>query len=71
MRLHVLLQILRTFECLPTKVTLMRLERDMDSDMRSNMIALDGCRATAPPLTCQVEIIGTLPTDMALADVFL
>ena len=43
----------------------------MDSDMGSDVVSLDsGCLAVAP-LAGQIQIVGTLPTDMALADVFL
>jgi hypothetical protein len=43
--LDVLLQILRSLERLATKVALMRLEGDVDADVRCDVVALDGCDA--------------------------
>lgn len=43
--LDVLLEILRSFESLATEVALMRLQRDVDSDMRGDVITLDGGNA--------------------------
>lgn len=40
--LDVLLQVLRTLECLSTELTLVRFERDMDSNVRRDVITLDG-----------------------------
>lgn len=39
--LDVLLQILRTLEGLATKLTLVRLERDMNTNVRGNVVSLD------------------------------
>lgn len=71
MSLDMLLQILRTLESLAAKVTLVRLERDMNSDVRGDVIALDGSSTTATPLAGQVEVICALTTNMTLANVFL
>jgi hypothetical protein len=43
--LNVLLEILRSLESLATEVALMRLEGNVDADMRCDVIALDGCDA--------------------------
>jgi hypothetical protein len=43
--LDVLLEILRSLESLSTEVALMRLEGNVDADMRCDVIALDGCDA--------------------------
>lgn len=67
--LDVLLQILRSLERLPAKVTLVRLERDMDTDVRSDVVSLDSGCAAASPLARQVEVVGALPAYMSLADV--
>lgn len=71
MSLDMLLQVLRTLERFPTKIALVRLERDVDSDMRCNMIALDGGCATASPLTGQVEVVSTLAPDMTFTNMLL
>ena len=71
MGLDVLLQVLRSLECLATEVALVRLERDMDADMRCDVITLDGGRAACAPLASQVEVVGAFATDMSLANVVL
>jgi len=43
--LDVLLEILRSLEGFATEVALMRLEGNVDSDMRSDVITLDGGNA--------------------------
>jgi hypothetical protein len=67
----VLLQILRSFEALSTEVTLVRLERDVDADVRSDVITLHRCRAAGIPAAGKVQIVGALATNMALTDVLL
>jgi len=67
----VLLEILWTLERFATEVALVRLQRHMNSDVRGNVITLDGGGATCAPLTGQVEVVGTLATDVALAYVIL
>lgn len=71
MSLDVLLEILRALECFATEVALVRLQGYMNSDVRGDVITLDGGGATCTPLTGQVEVVGALATDMALADVVL
>lgn len=66
-----LLQILGTLEALATEVTLVRLERNMDANVRGDVVTLDGCCAAIVPATGQVQIISALATDMALADVVI
>jgi hypothetical protein len=41
MSLDVLLQVLRTLEGLSAEITFVRLERDVDSDVGGNVVALD------------------------------
>jgi tripartite-type tricarboxylate transporter receptor subunit TctC len=69
--LHVLLEILRAFESLTAEITLMRFQRDVNANVRSNVIAFDGGGAAVTPLAGQIQIVGTLATDMALANVIL
>lgn len=71
MGLDVFLQILRALEGLATEVTLVWLQGDMHTDMRGDMVALDGGSVAVAPLAGQVQVVGAFATDMALADVFL
>lgn len=71
MRLDVFLQILRSLEGLAAKVALVGLERNMDADVRSDVITLDSSDATRAPVTCEVEVVGALATDVTLTDVLL
>lgn len=71
MRLDVLLQVLGTLEGLAAELALVRLERDMDSDMRGNVVTLDGGGAARVPLACEAQVVCALAADMAVADVLL
>lgn len=44
-----LLQILRALEGLSAEFTLVWFERDVDPDMRSDVVALDGCGPAGAP----------------------
>jgi hypothetical protein len=69
--LDMLLEVLRTLERLATEITLVWLEGHMNSDMRGDVVAFDGCDPTLRPLTLQVQIIGAFSANMFLADMFL
>lgn len=71
MRLYMLLQILRSLEGLAAKIALVRLERDMNPNMRGDMVPLHRCGAAIPPLADEVQVVGRLATDMLFANVFL
>lgn len=71
MGFDMLLEVLRAFEGLAAEITLVRLQRNVDPDMRRDVVALDRRRPAVPPLAGEVQIVGALATDMALADVFL
>ena len=71
MSLDMLLQVLRALEGLAAKVTLVWLEGHMDTDMRGDMVSLDGGRTTTTPLAGQIEVVGALTANMALAHMFL
>jgi hypothetical protein len=43
----------------------------MDTNMRSNVIALDSSSAAIGPLAGQVQVVGTLAANMTLTDVVL
>jgi hypothetical protein len=69
--LDVLLQILRALECLSTEITFVRFKRDVNSNVGSDMIALDCGSSALVPSTGQIEVIGTFAADMFLADMIL
>jgi hypothetical protein len=57
MSLDVLLEILRTLECLATELALVGLQGDVDSDVRSDVVTLDCGGAALAPSTGQVEVV--------------
>ena len=61
-----LLQILRTLESLSTEVTFVRLEWDVDSDVRSDMVTLYGSSAALIPTTGEVKVICAFATDQLI-----
>ena len=71
MSLHVLLEILRSLESFAAEVAFVRLQRNVDADVRSDVIALDSGGAAVAPLASEIQIVCALATDMALADVIL
>lgn len=71
MRLNVFLQILRTLEGFAAKVALVRLEGNMNADVRGDVVSLDRGGSAISPLAGEVQIVRALPTDMAFADVVL
>lgn len=71
MRLDVLLEVLRPLEGLPTVVALVGLQRDMDADVRGDVIALDGGCMAAAPRTGEVQVVGALAAYVTLAHVLL
>lgn len=71
MCLYMLFQILRSFKGLSTKIAFVRLQGNVYTNMRGDMIAFDRRSATISPLAYQVKIVCTLPSNVALANVFL
>ena len=71
MRLDMLLEILGPLERLAAKVTLVWLERDVNADVRGDVVALDRRRATCAPLARQVEVVGALAPNVTLAHMVL
>ncbi len=69
--LDMLLQVLRTLECLATEIASMRLERNVDADVRGDVVAFDDGNMAIGPTTGQVEVVGTLATNMPLANMVL
>lgn len=66
-RLDVLLEILRALERFATEIALVRLKWHMDANVRGDVVALYSRSTTVAPLASQVQVVGTLATDMALA----
>lgn len=71
MGFNVFLQILRALECLATEITLVWLQRNVDSNVRGDMVTFYGGSPTATPLASQVEVVCALSANMAFANVFL
>lgn len=71
MRLDVLLQVLGALEGLATEVALVRLQRNMDANMRRDVVALDSCGAARVPLAGQIQVVGALSAHMSLADMIV
>lgn len=71
MGLDMFLEVLWALERLSTKFALVRLEWDVDSNVRGDVVSLDRRGAAATPLTGQVEVVGRFAADVALADMFL
>ncbi len=66
-----LLQILRTLERLSAEVTLVWLQGHVNTDVRSDVVTLDGGGTAGVPATGQVQVVRALSPDVLLADVFL
>ena len=66
-----LLEILGTLEGLAAELAFVRLERDVDTNVRGDVITLDGGGAARVPLASEVQVVGALAADMALTDVVL
>ena len=71
MGLDVFLQILGPLEGLATEVALVWLQGHMHANVGGDVVALDGGGVAVAPLASQVQVVGALAADMALADVFL
>lgn len=71
MRLDVFLEVLRTLEGLAAEVAAVRLQRDVDADVRGDVVAFDDLDAAGAPRALEVEVVGAFTTDMALTDVIL
>lgn len=69
--LDVLLQILGPLESLAAKVAPMGFQGDMNSNVGSDMITLDHRYGAVAPGAGQIQVIGALATDVAIADMVL
>lgn len=66
-----LLQILGALKRLATKITSVRFQGYMDPNVGRNVVPLDHRNVTVRPPTLEVQIIGALAPNMALANVVL
>lgn len=66
-----LLEILGALEGLSTKVALVWLQGNVDTNVRGDVVALNRCGTARVPLASQIEVVGALPTDVPLTDVIL
>lgn len=71
MGLDVLLQVLRSLERLATELALVRLERDVNTDVRSDVITLYSGGATRVPLAGEAQVVCALATNMTLTNMFI
>lgn len=65
------LEILRALERLAAEIAFVRLQGHMHADVGGDVVAFDGGGSARAPLAGQVEVVGALATDMALADMVL
>lgn len=66
-----LLQILRPLESLSTEITFMWLQRNVDSNMGSDMVALHSGGTALVPATGEIQVVCALASNMLLADMLL
>jgi hypothetical protein len=71
MGLDMLLEILWSLEGLATKLALVRFQRNVNSNVRGNVIALDGGGTTLAPGAGEIEVISRLSANMAFANMLL
>ena len=71
MSLDVLLEILGALEGLAAEVALVRLQGHVNTDVRGNVVTLNGCCAAVAPLARQVEVVGALAANVTLTNVVL
>ncbi len=71
MGLDMFLEILRTLEGLAAEVTFVRLQGDVDPDMRGDVVPLDGRSSALAPGAGEVQVVSRLAANMSLADVLL
>lgn len=71
MSFDVLLEILGALERFLAEVALVGLQRNMDTNVRGDMITLHSRSAAIAPSTGEVQVVGRLATNVTLTDMFL
>lgn len=66
-----LFQILRSFKSLAAISTTMRLVRNVNANMRGDMVALDRSDLAVIPVTIEGQIVSDLATDMIVGQMSL
>jgi hypothetical protein len=69
--LDVLLEILGALEGLAAEVALMWLQRHVNTDVRGNVVTLDGGGAAVTPLARQIQVVGALAANVTLTNVII
>ena len=64
-------EVLRAFKGLAAEVATMRLQGDMDANVRCDMVTLYHRNVAVGPSTLQIEVIRALATDMDFAHMVL
>lgn len=67
MSLDMFLFILWPFESLPTKLAPMRLQRNVNANVRRDVVPLDDFDLTVTPSTDQVQVIGAFAANVVFA----
>lgn len=71
MCLYMLLEILRALKGLSAEFTSMWFQGDVDSDVGGDVVALDDGDMAISPCALQVEVVGALPPNVTVANMFL
>ena len=71
MSLNMLLQILRSLEGLAAEIAMMRLQWDMNANVRGYVVTLDNSDMTIAPSTSQIKIVGALTPNVVLTNMVL
>lgn len=66
-----LLEILWPLECFAAEVTAMGLQRDVDTDVRGDVVSLDGGGSAGAPCAGQAEVVGALAANVNVTKVVL
>jgi hypothetical protein len=69
--LDMLLQVLRTLECLSAEVAFMWFQWNMDTDVGRDVVTLDRGSAAGIPSTGQIQVVCAFPSNMLLTDMVL
>jgi hypothetical protein len=71
MCLDMLLEILRTLERFATELALVRLERNVNANVRGDVVALHSSGPAGVPLAGEVQVVCALAANMAFTDVLI
>ena len=68
---YMFLEVLRALESLAAEFAPVRLQGNMDPDVRGDVVAFDHCNVAVTPCALQVEVICAFASDVSVADVLL